>query len=477
MRQRPPSLMLPDTHVVTAGPDELAALLGEEQEQEQAQEQAQEQRRPAVRRLYASRSGLRGLGDPAVTVPCVVVSRWPLLAEVDLSGNQLQELPPGLGALRCLRKLYLQSNRLQSLPADLCAEGCAADLRELWVDHNELTELPADWSGARRLVSLHCGWNRLTSLPEALATSTPRVVELLCQSNELRALPPQFGPGLPELRCLALRDNQLTALPDSLGDAPSLCRLLAGANPLGGGGGGAAAGNSAGVPSGIPFALGLCPMQELYLSGCGLRALPEGLQLYRSTLRWMDVSDNMLEILPSWVADLNALRWVDADHNMIAALPRADVARRLAWLAGLSLGGNPIVERYGWEGLDPRETVRAIRAIDWEEQQQRQQQQQQQQQQVAAVTVRPPSWVRQAAEEVRREWCAWRSCCCLGGPGPNWATLAPSIDSPGPCIKIGGDQMVYVAMPRSVAALVCIAVLLLVGQWLGLAAARVLGYT
>ena len=37
--------------------------------------------------------------------------------------------------------------------------------------------------------------------------------------------------------------------------------------------------------------------------------------------------------------------------------------------------------------------------------------------------------------------------------------------------------MVYVAMPRSVAALVCIAVLLLVGQWLGLAAARVLGYT
>ena len=33
--------------------------------------------------------------------------------------------------LRCLRKLYLQSNRLACLPADLCTEGCVSDLREL----------------------------------------------------------------------------------------------------------------------------------------------------------------------------------------------------------------------------------------------------------------------------------------------------------------------------------------------------------
>ena len=68
----------------------------------------------ALKVLVASRNAL--VSGPGMRLSC------PKLTRLDLSGNQLQELPPGLGALRCLRKLYLQSNRLQSLPADLCAE-------------------------------------------------------------------------------------------------------------------------------------------------------------------------------------------------------------------------------------------------------------------------------------------------------------------------------------------------------------------
>ena len=83
-----------------------------------------------------------------------------------------------------------------------------------------------------------------------------------------------------QLRCLAVGANQLTALPASLGAAPQLTRLLVGANPLDGG-----------VHS-FPLSLSLCPMSELYISGCGLTAVPECLRGYVNTMRWLDVSDN-----------------------------------------------------------------------------------------------------------------------------------------------------------------------------------------
>ena len=403
-----------ELHVMTAGADDLAALL-KAHPQQKAQDRNKDDvdAEPVVRRLYTSRIGLRALGVPS-PVPCILSSRWPSLVEVDLSGNLLQTLPSGLGSLRCLRKLYLQYNKLSALPADLCAYGSGIDLRELWVDHNELTELPRDWSGAQQLVSFHCAWNRLTSLPASLVKSRPRLTELLCQNNELRSLPACLGPGLPALRCLALRANHLTELPASLGDAPSLVRLLAGSNPLG-------------TSGGIPFALGLCPMSELYLAACELRVLPEALQLYGRTLRWIDISDNMLETLPGWVEELHALQWIDADHNRFATFQQG-VARRLAQLVGLSLAGNPIEKQLGLDGLDPKATTRAMRQIDWESQP------------CSRVHEHGPlsrSWASLAAEQMWLEWRAWRICC---GRARIW---------------VDRTQMVHVPMPRSAFVFLC----------------------
>ena len=262
--------------MASIGPTQLALLTSATPEPEREAESLGTSS-IVVRRLYAPQAGLT---DRALGGPSLLASRWPQLAELDLSGNELTQLPAGIGQLSGLRKLYLQNCRLTSLPEDLVGAGCCVDLREIWLEHNRLTSLPVDWSGARRLVSLHCGWNQLTCFPVDFCTSLPRLVELLATNNALRALPQTLGPGMPQLRCLAVRANQLTALPASLGDAPQLTRLLAGANPLDG------------DLRSFPLALSLCPMGELYISGCGLTAVPTCLRGYANTLRWVDMSDN-----------------------------------------------------------------------------------------------------------------------------------------------------------------------------------------
>ena len=295
-----------------------------------------------VRRLYAPRAGLRCLGTAGA-----VAAKWPLLAELDLSGNNLRELPHGLGALHGLRKLYLQCNRISALPDDLCRAGSCSDLRELWVDHNDLSSLPADWTGLQRLVSLHVGWNRLAVLPGSIC-HLRRLSELLVQHNILEALPPGLGC-MPQLRCLAARSNRLKHIPAALGDAPCLGRLLLGANPL----------SSVGTVA-FPPSLGFCPMTELYLSGCGLQQLPLALRGYGATLRWLDVSDNCIANFPDWMIELQALQWIDCEYNQLKAISPA-MTCWLSELNGVGLAGNPLSQWPNIADLDAHLVPSALR--------------------------------------------------------------------------------------------------------------------
>ena len=52
------------------------------------------------------------LGYNWFTVPPAVLASLPALEELDLSNNNVQELPPSLGGLKGLKKLYLRSNPL-----------------------------------------------------------------------------------------------------------------------------------------------------------------------------------------------------------------------------------------------------------------------------------------------------------------------------------------------------------------------------
>eukprot|EP00879_Flechtneria_rotunda_P016862 GHRR01017651.1.p1 GENE.GHRR01017651.1~~GHRR01017651.1.p1 ORF type:complete len:193 (+),score=58.59 GHRR01017651.1:572-1150(+) len=85
------------------------------------------------------------------------VYRW-------LYSNQLTSLPPQLGKLRQLRKLWVDRNKLTAVPEQL---GDCSALQELYLDHNQLKTLPASLAKLSHLRKLYLENNPGLVIPDA----------------------------------------------------------------------------------------------------------------------------------------------------------------------------------------------------------------------------------------------------------------------------------------------------------------------
>lgn len=178
--------------------------------------------------------------------------------ELDLSNWGLTALPPEIGQLPGLERLYLYGNELSALPAEL---GRLTALTELNVGHNRLTRLPEVLWQLTSLRQLHLHQNGLSELTEALT----------CLSH---------------LEVLNVHASFLTTLPDWLPRLSCLKVLYLG-NAFG---------------------------------GCPLRHLPECLR-HLPQLEELRANDCELESLPDWLGELPVLRGLRLENNRLTALP------------------------------------------------------------------------------------------------------------------------------------------------------------
>jgi Leucine-rich repeat (LRR) protein len=129
------------------------------------------------------------------------------LQYLNCSDNQLTQLPENLPIT--LQILYCVNNQLTSLP-----ESFPTTLESLYCSGNQLTSLPESFPNSLR--KLYCSDNQLISLPESL----PSTLQILyCGNNQLTSLPESFPNSLQTLSCYY---NQLTSLPMSILN----CRFL-----------------------------------------------------------------------------------------------------------------------------------------------------------------------------------------------------------------------------------------------------------
>jgi hypothetical protein len=149
------------------------------------------------------------------------------LNQLDLSGNQLADLPDDFWKFKNLRILFLsnndftvfpevlgkmknldivgfKANKIKTIPEDSIPE----NLRWLILTDNEINELPASIGKCTRLQKLMLAGNKLTRLPEEMA-NCKRLELLRISANQLEAIPSWLFE-LPKLAWLALAGNAFT---------------------------------------------------------------------------------------------------------------------------------------------------------------------------------------------------------------------------------------------------------------------------
>ena len=129
-----------------------------------------------------------------------------------VSGNNLKTLPLELLDLPNLRKLDISGNPLESIP-DVVTQ--ILHLEELILIRVELTEIPDAIANLTNLTQLILYNNQITQIPEAIANLT-NLTQLILYNNQITQIPEAIE-SLPELETLDLRGNPLPISPEILG--------------------------------------------------------------------------------------------------------------------------------------------------------------------------------------------------------------------------------------------------------------------
>ncbi|KAL5974106.1 Plant intracellular Ras-group-related LRR protein 6 [Asimina triloba] len=219
------------------------------------------------------------------TIPSTSIN-WLLIAELDLSNNNLEFIPESLTA-RLLNAVTLDvhSNQLKNLPNSI---GCLTKLKVLNVSGNMLEFLPKSIENCRALEELNANFNKLTKLPDTIGFELTNLRKLSVNSNKLAFLP--FSTShMTTLRVIDARLNCLRALPDNLENLINLQVLNISQNFQ--------------YLDALPYSVGLLmSLVELDVSYNQISALPDSIGCLKN-LKKLRVEGNPLVSPPTEVMD------------------------------------------------------------------------------------------------------------------------------------------------------------------------------
>jgi len=226
------------------------------------------------------------------------------LTRLDLSRNEIEQLPEGLFGPACstLTSLDLSQNKLRGLPPGLAQLG---ELRSLSVSSNPLGgAAAAASSGAARFGGRGGGISAGAARYGGSAPAMQAAAEAAATAGSGGAggLPDDVSQ-LPALASLSCAACGLEVLPESLGDArvqPLLSQLQAAANRL------------VRLPIGLARASALV---KLELQGNCLSELDGRMVIGWASLQELDLSENQLQVRVCW------LGWLCLSHELCHALP------------------------------------------------------------------------------------------------------------------------------------------------------------
>eukprot|EP00644_Phytophthora_capsici_P012617 jgi/Phyca11/567013/estExt2_Genewise1.C_PHYCAscaffold_230220 len=306
-----------------AFPDEVFRLYDDLDEDEHSWECALEEfpKLPENNTLDQLFLGFNVLRDIPVDVLCVKES----LTVLDVRDNKLQRLSDRIPQLYRLKTLDVTNNDLPDLPPGLgyLNFGSLIALKELVISGNKLSRLPNSITLLENLEALHIDENQLEYLPERIG-NLRKLHVLNAHSNQLASLPPSFG-SLENMQNLDLKKNRLESTGDALGTLSRLKFLDLRQNKL----------------VTFPVLPGGAALDQVFLGYNTLFSIDElSILRVKDKITVLDMRDNKLAHLPANIACLYRLKTLDVANNDLSDLPPG--LGYLKHLNHLIVDGNPL---------------------------------------------------------------------------------------------------------------------------------------
>ena len=154
------------------------------------------------------------------------LSRYQNLTELNLRNNQITQLSTDIGQLDSLIFLDLSFNQISELPDSF---GELLSLETLYLNNNQLTTSGCRLGALCSLQMIDLSQNQLISFPDI--TYLARLFKLYLNNNKIKEIPRDIIM-MPKLKELSLRNNQIKSIPDRVGDLCMLTLLDLDENPL-----------------------------------------------------------------------------------------------------------------------------------------------------------------------------------------------------------------------------------------------------
>ncbi|MEM9276480.1 MAG: leucine-rich repeat domain-containing protein, partial [Cyanobacteria bacterium P01_F01_bin.143] len=146
---------------------------------------------------------------------------------LDLSYQELTQIPDIVLELTSLTNLYLSGNQLTNIPESITK---LTNLTNLSFGNNQLTNIPEFISELTNLTTIYLTGNQLTNIPESIDKLTS-LTSLRLGKNQLTNIP-EFIAKLTSLTRLDLYGNRLTNIPESITKLTSLTTIYLDGNQI-----------------------------------------------------------------------------------------------------------------------------------------------------------------------------------------------------------------------------------------------------
>ncbi|KAJ4931787.1 hypothetical protein JOQ06_010227 [Pogonophryne albipinna] len=230
------------------------------------------------------------------------------LEHLSVSHNSLTTLHGELSSLPNLRAVVARANNLKNsgVPDDIFQ---LDDLSVLDLSFNQLTEIPRDLENSRNMLVLNLSHNSIDAIPNQLFINLTDLLYLDLSDNKLDSLPPQMRR-LVHLQTLTLNNNPL--MHAQLRQLPAMVALQT-----------LHLRNTQRTQTNMPTSLeGLTHLADVDLSGNDLSRVPECLYTLGS-LKRLNLSSNQITELSLCIDQWTQLETLNLSRNQLTSLPSA----------------------------------------------------------------------------------------------------------------------------------------------------------